>query len=935
MSKTIVTPGIRRQIWFNITMQAAFPLAVAFAPVMAGAGEQHFLQQPAPLSAQRKQVYTLGAGESVASVAKKYNLTVAQLRNFNQFRTFSHGFDHLQQGDELDVPVIPLPEVRWENDASDTDAAEHNNDEQTQKVAGYASQAGNFLSSGASGDAAASMARGMATGEAGGALQQWLSRFGTARVQLDADKHFSLKNSQFDLLLPLYEQQDRIVFTQGSLHRTDSRTQANLGAGIRHFYDSWMFGANSFVDYDLSRDHARAGAGLEYWRDFLKLGFNGYTHLTGWKDSPDLDNYQERPANGWDIRAQAWLPSLPQLGGKLTYEQYYGNEVALFGVDNRQKNPHAITAGVNYTPVPLISLGAEQRQGESGKNDTRLTLDMNYQLGVPWRSQLNPDAVAAMRSLIGSRYDLVERNNNIVLEYRKKEVLRMHTADLITGKAGEQKSLQVSVTSTYGLSRIDWDAPALNAAGGKIVQNGSDYVVVLPPYLSAAQAVNTYTVSGIAVDTKGNRSDRSDTQVTVQASEVNKQTFTFTPVNSVLPADGKSTQILTLTLLDANNQAVDIDVKDISLKNSALKSATVSALTRNSAGVYTVTVTAGTDVENVTLTPTVSGTTLTSAEVTINSDAPVQSQSAISTDKTSYASGTDMTVTVTLKDAAGSTVTGATALLTADTVKVTNASLRAGSTWKDNNDGTYSATYTAGMAGDNLKATVKLAGWSNADESQVYAIYQQIEAPGTIETQINPYSYSVNKVEGDFPTVGFMGATFTIKPKNNANASDYVWSTDTSWVAVTDGVVELHNLSAQSKGDKVTITGKPKTNIGNIIEYSFTLKSWFIFNHNQLRWADASAACNSESGNYNLSTVQQLNGSASQGSGTRGTLGGLWSEWGNPGKYNSVNNNIADSWSSDQAGSGSHYGVYMLDGKIGPANDDVRYKGASVCHTAL
>ncbi|MEI9540184.1 inverse autotransporter beta domain-containing protein, partial [Enterobacter cancerogenus] len=84
----------------------------------------------------------------------------------------------------------------------------------------------------------------------------------------------------------------------------------------------WMFGANSFVDYDLSRDHARAGAGLEYWRDFLKLGFNGYTHLTSWKDSPDLDNYQERPANGWDIRAQAWLPSLPQLGGKLTYEQY-------------------------------------------------------------------------------------------------------------------------------------------------------------------------------------------------------------------------------------------------------------------------------------------------------------------------------------------------------------------------------------------------------------------------------------------------------------------------------------------------------------------------------------------------------------------------------------------------------------------------------------
>ena len=737
MSKITVTPKLRRQIWFNIIMQTAFPMAVTFTPMIAGAGEPHLLEQLTPIHALRTQTYTLGSGETVTSVAQKYNLTIEQLRAINQLRTFSHGFDNLQQGDELDVPVAPLPEVRWDGKAFPVDTTEQNSHEQTQKMVGYASQAGSFLSAGARADAAASMARGMATGEAGGALQQWLSRFGTARVQLDADEHFSLKNSQFDLLLPLYEQKDRIVFTQGSLHRTDSRTQANLGAGIRHFYNSWMFGANSFIDYDLSRDHARAGAGLEYWRDFLKLGFNGYTHLTGWKDSPDMDNYQERPANGWDIRAQAWLPSLPQLGGKLTYEQYYGNEVALFGEDNRQKNPHAITAGVNYTPVPLITLGAEQRQGQSGINDTRITLDMNYQLGVPWHSQLNPDAVAAMRSLIGSRYDLVERNNNIVLEYRKKEALQLHTADLITGKAGEQKSLQVSVTSTYGLSRIDWDASALTAAGGKIVRNGSDYAVVLPPYLSASQAMNTYTVSGIAVDTKGNRSERSNTQVTVQAP-----------------------------------------------------------------------------------------------------DAP--------------------------------------------------------------DPGT------------------------------------NIEAPDAIETQINPYSYSVNKIEGDFPTVGFMGATFTIKPKNNANASDYVWSSDASWVTVTDGVVELHNLSAQGKGDKVTITGKPKTNIGNNIEYSFTLKSWFVFQHNLLSWADANSSCASQpAGSYSLSTVQQLNGSASQGSGTRGTLGGLWSEWGNISNYNSVSNNITDSWSSGQAGVGSHYSVHMFDGKIGPANDDVLYQAASVCHTAL
>lgn len=34
---------------------------------------------------------------------------------------------------------------------------------------------------------------------------------------------------------------------------------------------------------------------------------------------------------------ESWLPFYPQLGAKLVYEQYYGDEVALFGTDNLQK----------------------------------------------------------------------------------------------------------------------------------------------------------------------------------------------------------------------------------------------------------------------------------------------------------------------------------------------------------------------------------------------------------------------------------------------------------------------------------------------------------------------------------------------------------------------------------------------------------------------
>ncbi|EEB2895049.1 invasin, partial [Salmonella enterica subsp. enterica serovar Tennessee] len=97
-------------------------------------------------------------------------------------------------------------------------------------------------------------------------------------------------------------------------------------------------------------------------------------------------------------------------------------------------------------------------------------------------------------------------------------------------------------------------------------------------------------------------------------------------------------------------------------------------------------------------------------------------KSAISTDATAYVSGSDMVVTVTLKDGQDNPVTGAAASLTADTVTVPNAILKAGSRWRDNGDGTYTATYTATTVGTDLKATVRLGGWDTVAQSGAYAI---------------------------------------------------------------------------------------------------------------------------------------------------------------------------------------------------------------------
>ncbi|WP_193764431.1 hypothetical protein, partial [Hafnia alvei] len=65
----------------------------------------------------------------------------------------------------------------------------------------------------------------------------------------------------------------------------------------------------------------------------------------------------------------------------------------------------------------------------------------------------------------------------------------------------------------------------------------------------------------------------------------------------------------------------------------------------------------------------------------------------------SYVAGTEMTVTVTLKDSQGNGATGQKALLTSSAVTVANATAKADGVWTDNNDGTYSRTYIATTVG--------------------------------------------------------------------------------------------------------------------------------------------------------------------------------------------------------------------------------------------
>ncbi|HBH4324897.1 TPA: Ig-like domain-containing protein [Escherichia coli] len=655
--------------------------------------------------------YTLGALESPSTVAARFGITVDELRRLNQFRTFARGFDNVRQGDEIDVPLINSnsPEARnlkamqMERDGKDPQM----------QVAEVAQQSGTLLARDMDSEQAASMARGWVASSASAQATDWLSRWGTARVSLGVDEDFSLKSSSFEFLHPWYETPDNLVFSQHTLHRTDDRTQTNHGIGWRYFTPSWMSGVNMFIDYDLTRYHTRTGMGVEYWRDYLKVSGNGYLRLSNWRSVPELDHdYEARPANGWDLRAEGWLPAWPQLGGKLVYEQYYGDEVALFGKDERQNDPHAITAGLSYTPVPLISFSAEQRQGKQGENDTRIGMELTLQPGHSLQKQLDPAEVAARRSLVGSRYDLVDRNNNIVLEYRKKELVRLTLTDPLKGKPGEVKSLVSSLQTKYALKGYDIEAASLQSAGGKVAVSGKDIQVTIPPYRFTAmpETDNTYPIAVTAEDSKGNFSRREESMVVVEKPTLSLADSTLSVDLQILLADGKSTSTLTYTARDSSGKPIP----GMTLKTQAkgLQDFALSEWKDNGNGTYTQIVTAGKTSGALSLMPQFNGDDIakTPALIAIVANTASRADSTIETDQDNYVAGKPIVVKVTLRDDNGNGVTGRKELLK-QTVKVDNTKADAVSAWTEESEGVYKASYTAHLIGDKLTAQLTMPGW--------------------------------------------------------------------------------------------------------------------------------------------------------------------------------------------------------------------------------
>ncbi|MEM8010392.1 invasin domain 3-containing protein [Morganella morganii subsp. sibonii] len=458
------------------------------------------------------------------------------------------------------LPTLGLPDISPEDEAAQNES----------RWAGNASQAGQILSSEDAVDASLGYVRGIGENLLNQQVNDWLNQVGHARIQFGSNK-----TGDADVLVPLIDNPNSLLFSQIGLRANEERTTTNLGLGYRQYEDGWMWGVNSFYDYDITGSNSRVGVGGELWANYLKFAANGYFRVTDWHQSKlhEMRDYDERPANGFDIRAEGYLPDYPQLGAFAKYEQYFGDGISLASTTSSgelKNNPSVSTIGLSYTPFPLITFKGQTSRGDS--NDSQIGMELSYRFGVPLSQQLDTDNVDLMRNLAGNRYDFVDRNYNIVMQYRKQELLRIALPPALNGEAAQTLPVTVSVLKAkYGLKSLRWSAPELLANGGEIKQTGLTTAdITLPEYIFMDRngGPQGYRVTAVGEDNEGNPSNTAEMWVNVIPSVETITKLTVTPNQSLIA--NNSDQFTAVALLQ-NDKGEVLANKAVTFSVSGLK----------------------------------------------------------------------------------------------------------------------------------------------------------------------------------------------------------------------------------------------------------------------------------------------------------------------------------------------------------------------------
>ncbi|MGT4730377.1 Ig-like domain-containing protein, partial [Escherichia coli] len=252
---------------------------------------------------------------------------------------------------------------------------------------------------------------------------------------------------------------------------------------------------------------------------------------------------------------------------------------------------------------------------------------------------------------------------------------------------------------------------------GSWVESGGVYTTTR---MATIASTNQHANLQLQTWSDGVTSDRYD----IQSGSPAQATSTIaTDKNAYTAGD---TITVAVTLKDAHGNLVEGGESLLSGDNVAVEGAVRSGGWSETAGVYTATWSAqmAGDSHHATLTLSEWGSSKQSESYSIHSGAPVQTNSAIRTDKTTYIAGESLTVTVTLRDEFGNPALGLTSGVIESYIDnfTVGGAVPDSMQWVEQNNGEYTMIWTAWFAEKNLVASLKLKTWATEINSALYGI---------------------------------------------------------------------------------------------------------------------------------------------------------------------------------------------------------------------
>ena len=216
------------------------------------------------------------------------------------------------------------------------------------------------------------------------------------------------------------EENDKLLFLQGSIFRRDSRTTGNIGLGARKLTknDTVLLGANAFYDYEFPYNHQRMSIGAEIRSTVGELNANYYQALSGW--NAGRGSLDERVLDGYDVEVGVPLPYMP------TTKAY----VQRFRWDSQSgtKLEHGFTYAIEseiFNGV-TVEVGHKNYNNSDDENIASVRINLVEAFSKERKKPFIAKKAYSLESMKEARYDKVRRENLIRKEFRNTNPLVMN-----------------------------------------------------------------------------------------------------------------------------------------------------------------------------------------------------------------------------------------------------------------------------------------------------------------------------------------------------------------------------------------------------------------------------------------------------------------------------------------------------------------------------